>query len=243
MNSELLSEASRVGLHSRNATELLAPAIQAAIAETSTILRVADRLVEVMISGGHIYGFGAGHSKAVTDELCSRAGGLRGITSMNLDDLRTTPRPAHLQLSDSMPEREPENGTALLATYGVRTGDGLIIATQSGRNGAQAEMARRAGEMGVYTVAVMSREHNAATASRHPEGLRLIELVDDVIDNHGQLGDAAVALGNGDRVASTSSIAGVLIAQLLNVTMAQELERRGVAVPVIRSANLDASER
>lgn len=243
MSADLIPGESRLGLHGQNATQLLAPAIQAAIAEAGAILRVADRLVDVMVGGGHIYGFGAGHSKAVAEELCSRAGGLRGITSMNLDDLRTTPRPAHFQLSDSMPEREPQNGTALLATYAVQSCDALIIATQSGRNGAPIEMARRAREMGVYTVAVMSREHNAATASRHPEGLRLIDFVDDVIDNHGQLGDAAVALESGDRVASTSSVAGLLIAQLLNVTMAQELERRGVAVPVIRSANLDACER
>lgn len=220
-------------------TRLLAPALQAAVAEGAQIARVAHRLADVLAGGGHLYTFGAGHSKAVAEELCYRAGGLRGITSMNLDDLRDTPRPAHEQLSDSAPERDPANGAALLERYDVQPGDALFIASQSGRNGAIVELAKRARAAGTYTAAVLSRQHSLATTSRHPEGLRLLDLADDVIDNHGPVGDAVVDLGDGDRVGSASTVAGALIAQLLGVGIAQSLLQRGVEPQVIRSANVD----
>lgn len=229
------------GRTAESAGALLAPALAVVREEAGRIEHVASRLADILQSGRQVYAFGAGHSKTPADELCSRAGGLVGFTSMNLDDLRTEPRPAHQQLSDSIPERIPENGPALLELYGVRAGDGLLIASQSGRNGAPVEMALTARARGVYVVAITSCEHSRAVPSRHPDGIRLLDVVDDVIDNHGHVGDAAIGLGNGSMVGATSTISGALIAQLLAVTTAQTLEQRGVDPRVIRSANLDDS--
>jgi uncharacterized phosphosugar-binding protein len=221
------------------ADDLLAPAVLVARDEGETIARVGARFAEILGSGHSIYGFGAGHSKAVADELCNRAGGLPGLVSMNLDDLRSEPRPAHLQLSDSLPERDPANGPALLRRFSITGGDGLLIASQSGRNGAIVEMAKRAKEMGVYVVAVVSLAHSAATHSRHPDGTRLTDYADAIIDNHGAVGDAAIPLPNGDVTGSTSTIAGALIAQLITVATAAALLQRGQDPQIIPSANVD----
>ncbi|TDE08129.1 sugar isomerase domain-containing protein [Jiangella asiatica] len=224
------------------ADTLLAPAVLVGTHELATIRRVAERFADALASGHRVYAFGAGHSKAVADELCHRAGGLPGFVSMNLDDLRTEPRPAHLQLSDSAPERDPRNGPELLALFEVGAGDALLIASQSGRNGAIVEMASRARELGVYVAAVLSRQHSRAVPSRHPSGLRLGDLADDVIDNHGPVGDAAVVLPNGDRSGAVSTISGALIAQLLSVAVARSLGGRGLDPGVIRSANVDHAD-
>ncbi|QEW04320.1 sugar isomerase domain-containing protein [Microbacterium lushaniae] len=223
------------------ADDLLSPARAVAAQEVDTIARVALRFAEIFERGRRVYGFGAGHSKAVADELCYRAGGLPGFTSMNLDDLRTEPRPAHLQLSDSMPERDPANGPALLELFAVGAGDGLLIASQSGRNGAIVEMARVARERGVYVVAVVSRAHSDASVSRHPGGGRLIDYSDETIDNHGPLGDAVIRLPNGAATGSASTISGALIAQLLTVATARALLLRGQDPGIIPSANVDRS--
>lgn len=221
------------------AAELLSPALLVARYEIEPIGRASARFAEILGNARHVYSFGAGHSKAVADELCNRAGGLPGVISMNLDDLREELRPAHLQLSDSLPEREPANGPALLDKFGVEPGDALLIASQSGRNGAIVEMARRAREVGVYVVAVVSRAHSAATVSRHPDGARLTDFADEIIDNHGPVGDAVASLPNGDVAGSTSTISGALIAQLITVATARAMLDRGEDPRIIPSANVD----
>lgn len=220
------------------ALTLLGPALAAALTEQTAIDRTAGRLADVIAAGGRVYTFGAGHSAAIAAEFCSRAGGLAAFTAMSLEDLRDTVRLAHLQYADSAPERDGANGPALLRRHGVIGADAVVIASQSGRNAASIELARGARQAGSYVVAVVSRQHCLAEPSRHPEGLRLIDVADDVIDNHCPVGDAAVAVA-GQRAGATSTMAGALIAQLISVGVAEALARRGDDVQVILSANVD----
>lgn len=226
------------GAPSRHA-DLWRPAIVAATAEHVAIRRVADQVAQRLATGGNLYTFGAGHSWAFAAELCSRAGGLRPVTAMNLDDLRTSPRPSYMQLTDSLPERDPANGPALLHLHGVTGRDALIIASQSGRNGASIAMAIHARQAGTYTAAVVSRSHCMAFPSRHPDGRKLPDVVDDVIDNHCPVGDAAIPVDPAGRMGATSTISSALIAQLLSIGIAEELQRRDQPPAVIISANLD----
>ena len=225
-----------------HAAVLLRPATTAAAAESAAIARVALQIAARVAGGGRLFTFGAGHSWAVAAELCSRAGGLPAVTAMNLDDLRAEPRPAHVQLTDSMPEREPANGPALLARYGVGPGDALLIASQSGRNGASVAMASQARQAGSYVAAIVSLAHCRAFPSRHPDGLKLPDVADDVIDNHCPVGDAAVTLPSGAPAAAASTVSGALIAQLLTVAVMTELDHQGTGPAPIRSANVDPVE-
>jgi uncharacterized phosphosugar-binding protein len=209
------------------------------VEESAAIARAAEGIAERLAAGGRLFTFGAGHSQALAQELCSRAGGLPAVTSMSLEDLRESPRAAHLQLSDSAPERLPANGLALLERYPVGAGDALVVVSQSGRNGASVELARQARRRGAYTVALLSSRHSAAYPSRHPEGLKLGDVADLVIDNHCPVGDAAVPLASGAAVSATSTIAGALLLQTLNARIALALERAGAVPDVIRSANVD----
>ena len=220
---------------------LAVPALTAVVEEADAIARAAEAVAERLAAGGHLFTFGAGHSQGLAQELCSRAGGLTAVTSMSLEDLRDTPRPAHLQLADSAPERVAANGIALLERYPVGPGDALLVVSHSGRNGASVELARRARERGAYTIALLSRRHSAAYPSRHPEGLRLGDVVDLVIDNHCPVGDAAVPVASGDAVSATSTVAGALLLQTLNARIALALERSGAVPDVIRSANVDGT--
>lgn len=223
------------------AASLLLPALAVAATEAEAIDDVAAHVAERVARGGHLYTFGAGHSTAVAMELCSRAGGLSCVTSMSLEDLRREPRPAHAQLADSAPERDPANGATLVRRYDVGPGDALLVVSQSGRNGATVEAAGVARAAGTYTAAIVSLAHSRAFPSRHPDGLSLPDVVDRVIDNHCPVGDAGVTLDDGQRVSATSTIAGALAVQLLNAALAAELRRRGIDVEVIRSANVAAT--
>ena len=81
----------------------------------------------------------------------------------------------------------------------------VLIASNSGRNGAIVELALECRRRGIYSAAFTSRAHSMAVVSRHESGLRLLEVTDDVVDNHCPLGDGtvdipgvgAVSRGNG----------------------------------------------
>lgn len=222
------------------ALRLALPALAAAAAEQDALTRAATAIADRLAGGGRLFTFGAGHSQSLAAELCSRAGGLAAVTSMSLEDLRDTPRPAHVQLADSEPERIAANGPALLARYGVGPGDALLVASHSGRNGASVEMARRARAAGTCTIALVSRAHCAAFPSRHPEGLKLVDVAEIVLDNHCPVGDAAVTTSAGTASAA-STVAGALLLQVLNALVIEALGGRGARPDVIRSANVDAA--
>jgi uncharacterized phosphosugar-binding protein len=218
---------------------LLGPAVTAAAANSAAIAHVAAEIVARVRARGRLFAFGAGHAYAFAAELCSRAGGLPHWTAMNLDDLRSEPRPAHLQLRDSMPERQAANGPALGELYGLQSGDALLLASQSGRNASQVELADWARERGVLVVAVTSLAHAAAFPSRHPSGRKLPDAAEIVLDLCTPVGDAALLDGQGRTIAATSTIAFALLAQLLNARVALGLEAAGIDPQVIHSANID----
>lgn len=234
--------APRVQNLAAHAPALLAPAVAAAAAADDVISAAAREMADRVVDGGRLFAFGAGHAYAFAAELCSRAGGTTYWTAMNLDDLRTEPRAAHFQLRDSMPERQPENGPALGELYGLRAGDALVIASQSGRNASQVELAKWARDRGVYVLAVSSVAHSQAFPSRHPDGLRLSDVASALVDLHTPVGDAALRDSQGRGVSSTSTIAFALIAQLLNARLVYELEAKGLTADVITSANIDVHE-
>lgn len=218
---------------------LLGPAIQAAALNAGAIATAAEEIADRLGRDAKLFAFGAGHAYAFAAELCSRAGGLPFWASMNLEDLRDTPRLANKQLHDSAPERDPAQGVALLELHEVSAGDVLVIASQSGRNGAAVEMGTWARERGIYVIGVLSSAHSAAYPSRHPNGLKLADVSDLTFDLCTPEGDATLVSSNGKRVSSASTISFALLAQLLNARVALALEERGIDPKVIMSANVD----
>lgn len=225
-----------------HAPALISPAINAAAVNAHEIAVAAKEIADRVQSGGHLFGFGAGHAYAFAAELCSRAGGLPFWASMNLEDLRDSPRLTREQLHDSVPERDPAQGVALAKLHGVKRGDVIVIASQSGRNGASAEMAVWARSQGIYVIGVVSRAHSDAYPSRHPAGLKLVNECDLIFDLCTPAGDAVLVAESGKTVSSTSTIAFAFLAQLLNARIALELQTRGIDPQVITSANVDREQ-
>lgn len=210
----------------------------AAAAEVEVIEEVAERIAETIARGGRIFALGAGHAQVFAMELFSRAGGLRAFVEMSLEDLRPDKRPASVQLHDSLPERDPANGALILQHYSVTPADVVLIASNSGRNGAIVELALECKRRGIYTAAFTSRTHSTSVESRHSSGRRLLEISDAVVDNHCPLGDATVEIDGIGRVCAASTVSFALLAQMLNAAVIGGLARRGQPVQAIVSANV-----
>ena len=87
-------------------------------------------------------------------------------------------------------ERLEGYGTALAEIQLFKEGDVLILHSVSGRNPVIIDLALAAKEKGVKIIALTNKTYSQSVTSRNSSGLRLFEVADLVIDNHGEIGDA-----------------------------------------------------
>ncbi|MHC1783657.1 MAG: sugar isomerase domain-containing protein [Anaerolineaceae bacterium] len=220
--------------------QALLPILTRAFETQNEILdQCAEKMADVIQNDHLIYVFGAGHAGIISEEMCYRAGGLVPTVPIFAPGLTVNTRPATLET-----EMERISGYAalILKASKISSDDLLIVHSNSGRNSVAIEMAEEARKMGVYVVALTSKTHSSAVASRHIKGHRLMDVADLVIDNCGIPGDAICEIqGVEARVASTSTVVGAALMNELIVKTASILQSRGVEPPIFRSANMDNS--
>ena len=219
----------------------LLPILQKAIATQEAVLKtVAEKMANVIADDHLIYVFGAGHAGIIAEEMFYRAGGLVPVVPIFAPGLVTFTRPATLET-----ELERLSGYATLLLDACKIGDRdlLIIHSNSGRNTVAIEMAEEARKRAIPVVALTSIAHSASVTSRHPRGLKLMDIADYVIDNCGVIGDAVVPLEGTDQLSGpTSTVVGAALMNALVVETARMLLALGREAPIFRSANLDGSE-
>ncbi|HVH57693.1 MAG TPA: SIS domain-containing protein [Vicinamibacterales bacterium] len=205
-----------------------------------SIRRAGAAVADALASGGILHIFGAGHSHLLAEEGFYRAGGLAAINPI-LDRRLMFFDGA---LASTRAEREPGYAAEILEREDVRRGDAGIVVSNSGRNAVPLEMAMALHARGVSVIAITSLEHSRAMASRHSSGRKLYEIADVVIDTSIPAGDAAVALpGTSIRMGPLSTVVGATIIHSVCIEAAARLLDRGVAPPVLASANLDTTSQ
>ena len=193
----------------------------------------ASAIAEALVTGRTLFVAGTGHSHLLALELFYRAGGLVRAIPILDEDLML-----HRSASDSSGfERESGRAEALLERYGVGKGDALIVISNSGRNAVPVELALGGRARGARVIALTSRKHSAAHASRHASGLRLMEVAEVVLDNGGVEGDATVDLGQGVVMGATSTAVGAALLQALAAEAAARAMAAGWTPEVYRSSN------
>lgn len=216
-----------MGQYLDRVTELLA---RATAANEEAVRKGAALLADVIAVGGVIHFFGSGHSQLLALEVHHRAGGLV---------------PVQVIYDPTFGRAEQVEGFAacLLGEGDLCAGDAVVVVSNSGRNAAPVEVALLARERLLPVIAVTAVEFSRSLQSRHSSGRRLFELADVVLDTMVPPGDAVVQLeGLGVPVGPASTVIGAALLNELMVETVQELLRRGIEPPVLRSQNLDGSE-
>ncbi len=206
--------------------------------QAEAIRRASLLSADCIEKNGVIQVYGTGHSRAIAMELAGRAGGLVPINKLDLEDLALYANWSLERVRRPDIERDLEAGKAILDCYHIEPQDIFLIASNSGTNVAIVEVAQRVKAHGHQLVVITSLEHTQQAASRHPSGKKLYELADIVIDNCGPFGDALLDLPHGGKACSVSSLASVLIAQMLTAETIQHLIERGIEPPVFASYNV-----
>jgi uncharacterized phosphosugar-binding protein len=196
-------------------------------------------IAETFMAEGKFFVTGSGHSHTVAEEFYGRAGGLAFTVPILVDELTLT---THPQKSTYL-ERLEGYAPILAELYKISAGDVVFIASNSGRNAFPVEMAMYAKEAGAKVIALTNIKHSTSVTSRHSSGKKLMDLADVIIDNCGELGDAATVVeGVNTEMYPTSSISNSIICGAVSVKVAEYLVSKGVEAPVFRSGNVDGSE-
>ena len=181
-------------------------------------------------TGGVLHTFGSGHSGILAQELVHRAGGLVPVSAI-------------VDPTGGWTETLTGYGTELVKrhyyNYELLSGETIIVISNSGKNPCPIEVALACRELGLTVAAVTSLTMSRNAKSGHPCGKRLFEVADHVLDNGGEIGDAAMTIpGHPDKVGPTSTLSGALLLNLLLMEVIEYLSLNNLPVPVLRSANM-----
>lgn len=209
-------------------------------AEKDHIELAIEMLTEAIDKKKNIFAFGASHASILTQELFYRAGGLVVINpvlepSLMLDNTPVT--------ATSKMERLDGYGDIIADKLPIQDGDVVICHSVSGRNPATIDFALKVKEMGARTIAITNVNYSKSVSSRHKSGKKLMDVVDLVIDNHGEKGDACIKIENLDqKVSPTSTVIGSMIVNSIVAGTAEQLVKNDVLPPIFYSANVDGGD-
>ncbi len=225
---------------SKRGFELYLDKIQATMDEVrekqaTDILKAAEMIAASLAQGGILHVFGTSHSQLLAQEIFYRAGCLAPTNAI------IEPALGLRKASENCYwyERQEAYGKVVFDSYGMETGDVILVISTSGRNEVPVEVALQAKKQGLKVIALLSLPYSTSVQARHSSGKKLSDIADVILDNRATLGDAAIELrGIPYKVGPTSGVIGAAILQSLVVQVVETLAGRRVEPPIWVSINL-----
>jgi uncharacterized phosphosugar-binding protein len=221
------------GIHSYFET-ILTLQRQVISSQDAVLSEVAAAMANTIADDKRIFLFGTGHSHMLAEEGLYRAGGLACVVPVLTSAFMLHENAA---LSSKL-ERTPGLAHVTIDHYQPRSGEMILIFSNSGVNQLPIEMAVITRELGLKVVGICSYAY-AKIAPLSDFGKRLFEVSDYSIDNQGLPGDALLPLeGTNWKVAPSSTIINVLIWNCLLAETVNILQKREISLPLIVSLNM-----
>ncbi|NLD86650.1 MAG: SIS domain-containing protein [Clostridiales bacterium] len=209
--------------------------------QADEIAKASSEIAAAIIRKNNVFVFGCSHAGIIAEEVFYRTGGLAVINPIFFPGFMLNTRPITMT---SALERVPGLGKIIFEKNNIGHGDCLIIHSVSGRNTVPVDMALEARRNGVKTICITNLSYSNAVDSRHPDGKRLFEVCDIVIDNKGVIGDAAITIdGLPEKIGPTSTTVGTALINGIVIEAVNLMISEGIVPPVLMSANLDGGDR
>lgn len=208
--------------------------------------QVADRFATSILAGRMVHLFGSGHSRILVEEMWPRYGSFPGFNpivelSLSFHNLVVG---ANGQRQAMFLENVSGLAERILRNYYLSPQDSALVVSSSGCNRVPIEMAEEFRRRGVSVVAIISREHSEASRSHRPDGRKLQDFADLVLDTGAPVGDAMIRLPGLDTpVAPGSTVGGCLLINALKAEIATRLIAAGHPPQVLTAGALVGAER
>jgi predicted NBD/HSP70 family sugar kinase/uncharacterized phosphosugar-binding protein len=217
-------------------------------AQQPAIATAADWFAETILRDRMVHVFGSGHSRILVEELWPRYGSFPGFNpivelSLTFHNLVVG---ANGQRQAMFLENVSGLAERILRNFAISSDDSALVVSSSGGSVVPVEMAEGFKRRGVRVVAIVSRRHAEASRSHHPNGVKLHEIADLVLDTGAPVGDAMVTLEHlPTPVAPGSTVGGALIVNSLKAEVAARLVAAGrpprvLTAPAVAGAEASA---
>ncbi len=239
MDSESLSPAQIYLQRSRELVDIIE-------SQLPSIQQAADWFASSIIAGRMVQVFGSGHSRMMVEEMWPRYGSFPGFNpivelSLSFHNLvvgaNGQRQAMYLENVSGLAER-------ILRNFALRPADSALVISSSGCNLVPIEIAEGFRRRGMKVVVIISRRHSDASTSKQPEGKKLQDFADLVLDTGAPAGDAMVRVpGLESPVSPGSTVGGCLLVNAIKAEVAARLAAAGHPPRVLTAASIIGSER
>jgi uncharacterized phosphosugar-binding protein len=214
--------------------------------QSASIQFVADRFAQTILAGRMVHLFGSGHSRIMVEEMWPRYGSFPGFNPMVELSLSF-----HHAVVGSNGQRqamflENVSGFAerILRNYSLQKTDSALVVSSSGCNIVPIEIAEGFRRRDIFVAALVSRLHSDASTSKRPDGKKLGDFADVILDTGAPVGDAMVKLeGLEQPVAPGSTVGGCLVVNCIKAEVAKRLIEAGQPPEALASGVILGNER
>jgi uncharacterized phosphosugar-binding protein len=210
------------------------------------IQQAADWFAQTILAGRMVQVFGSGHSRIMVEEMWPRYGSFPGFNpivelSLSFHNLVVG---ANGQRQAMFLENVSGLAERIVRNFALRPADSALVISSSGCNIVPIEMAECFQQRGLKVVAIISRKHSEASPSKHPQGKKLQDFADLVLDTGAPVGDAMVKIPGLDTpVAPGSTISGCLLVNAIKAEVAARLTEAGQPPKVLSGAAIVGAKR
>ncbi|MFP6597942.1 MAG: SIS domain-containing protein [Candidatus Hydrogenedentota bacterium] len=220
--------------------------LEAITGQSEQIHQAADWFAETILAGRMVHVFGSGHSRIMVEEMWPRYGSFPGFNpivelSLTFHNLVVG---ANGQRQAMFLENVSGLAARILRNFDLSDVDSALVISSSGCNIVPIEIAESFQKNGIKVVSIVTQAHSDASKSRHPNGKKLTDFSDLVLDTGAPAGDAMTLIEGLDTpVAPGSSVGGCMLINAIKAEVAQRLTAAGQPPKVLTAAcNAGAEE-
>ncbi len=220
--------------------------IEAVATQAPAVSQAARWFAATILAGRMVHVFGSGHSRIMVEEMWPRYGSFPGFNpivelSLTFHNLVVG---ANGQRQAMFLENVSGLAERILRNFALSTQDSALVISSSGCNLVPTEMAEQFQKRGLRVVAIISSAHGGATASKRPDGKKLQDFADLVLDTGAPVGDAMVRVPGLDTpVAPGSTVGGCMLINCIKAEVAARLTAAGQPPKVLSGAAIVGEER
>lgn len=221
-----------------NAAQGLIETVQGQLSKIQT---AAEWFARTILAGRMVHVFGSGHSRMMVEEMWPRYGSFPGFNpivelSLSFHNLVVG---ANGQRQAMFLENVSGLADRILRNFALRPEDSALVISSSGCNLVPIEMAAGFRQRGVKVVAIISQRHSETSSSKHPQGKKLQDFADLVLDTGAPAGDAMVRIAGLEApVSPGSTVGGCLLVNSIKAEVAARLTAAGKPPKVLAAASI-----